>query len=172
MARNLALLILTALILSACGRSSDEPPARATLFYDPAEAARPDAPPPIDADFRADTAAALVFHTDEAIRGAPPRPMLVMFYTDYCGDCIAMRPHIHALEAEYWGKIDFIYLDRELLLNYEIITLLDVQSQPEFVLMEIGQAEPVQHWRGAPPIETLRSALDDFLAERSGFRTE
>ena len=159
------LLILSALLLTACGLTSEGPPAQATLFYDPAQGARPTAPAPIEANFRADTAAALVFHQDEAIRGAPPRPMLVMIYTDYCGNCIAMRPHIHALEREFWGRIDFIYLDRSARINYEIITLLDVQSQPEFVLMQVGQAEPVQHWRGAPPIEELRAALDDFLGE-------
>ena len=158
--------LILILLLAGCGRLSNEPFVTQTPFYDPADAVRPTAPAPIDGDFRDDTATDLVYHTEESIRGAPPRPMLVMVYTDYCGNCIAMRPQIHALEAEYWGEIDFIYLDREALINYEIITLLDVQSQPEFILLDVGQEEPIAHWRGAPPIEELRAAMDDFLENR------
>jgi thiol-disulfide isomerase/thioredoxin len=157
------ILLLAAMLLAGCGLSSDNSPVQSTQFYDPAQGVRPDAPPAIDADFRDDTAAALVFHQDEGIRGEPPRPMLVMIYTDYCGNCIAMRPQVHALEAEFWGRIDFIYLDRDDIINYEIITLLDAQSQPEFILLDVGQSDPIQHWRGAPPIDELRAAMNDFL---------
>jgi thiol-disulfide isomerase/thioredoxin len=167
-ARLAGMLLLAIVLLAACG-SDGSPGAQPTQtqFYDPAEGVPPTAPAPIDAEvFRHDTASALVFHDNADVRGVPPRPMLVMIYTDYCGNCIAMRPQIHALEAAYWGQIDFIYLDRDFLLNYEIITLLDVQSQPEFILMEVGQVQPIQHWRGAPAIDEMRAAIDEFLAER------
>lgn len=163
MLRILLCLSLVMLGAAACtGSQSAEDPAirpTQTLRYDAERAARPTAPAPIDGGFREDDAVRVVLNS------ATGRHVLFLFiYTDYCGNCLAMRPYIAQLEAEYWDKVDFLYLNRENYAeSYEILTHYEVISQPEFLLLDRNN-QVVEHWRGAPPIADLRRAIDDLLA--------
>lgn len=70
---------------------------------------------------------------------------------------------MHGLEAEYWGRIDFVYLDREDANNADIVSRYSVAYQPEFILI-MPDGTMVQHVRGGMGEDQLRQMLDNFLA--------
>lgn len=69
---------------------------------------------------------------------------------------------MHGLEAEYWGQIDFLYIDREDPANMELNQLLGVRTQPEFYLVD-ADGNLVESWFGARSEEDMRSSLDAYL---------
>ncbi len=74
---------------------------------------------------------------------------------------------VHGLEAEYWGQVDFIYLDREAPENAAIVQEYGVRYQPIiYVLAPDGTV--IQPWFGAPTEEDIRMVLDGYLAENGG----
>ncbi|MFP4321901.1 MAG: thioredoxin family protein, partial [Anaerolineales bacterium] len=87
-----------------------------------------------------------------------------VFFTDICGTCLAMRPHLHALEAEYWPAIRFLYLDANNPANIEAIERLNIQNTPAFVFMYFYE-DVIERWDGAPPLDAFRAAFDAYLAE-------
>lgn len=44
---------------------------------------------------------------------------------------------VHRLEAEYWGEVDFVYLDRENPANAEIVNQFGIRYQPVFILVDV-----------------------------------
>lgn len=113
-----------------------------------------DAPAPVDGDYAADTA---------TLVGATGRPQLVEFFTYWCSVCRSIKPTIHTIEAEYWGQVDFVYLDREADANSEVVQQFGIFGQPVLVLLDANGNE-VQRWFGAVNGNELRAALDDHLA--------
>lgn len=73
---------------------------------------------------------------------------------------------MHGLEAEYWGRIDFVYLDREAPDNKSVVNLYGISYQPVFILVEPDGTE-VQRWAAITGDE-LRAALDAYLTSRDG----
>jgi len=43
---------------------------------------------------------------------------------------------VHRLEAEYWGKVDFVYLDREAAMNADLVDQFGIRYQPVFILVD------------------------------------
>jgi thiol-disulfide isomerase/thioredoxin len=118
---------------------------------------RPTGPVPVNGDYRYDPA---------TVVGATGSPQFLEFFTSWCPTCKAMKPTIHALEAEYWGKLDFVYLDREAPANSEVVATYGIASQPIFILVDANGNE-VERWFGTVPEDTLRAAFDDYLAASS-----
>jgi thioredoxin-like negative regulator of GroEL len=52
---------------------------------------------------------------------------------------------VHRLEAEYWGKVDFVYLDREASMNADIVRQFDIRYQPVFILVDADGNE-ITRW--------------------------
>jgi hypothetical protein len=73
---------------------------------------------------------------------------------------------VHGLEAEYWGRIDFIYLDREDSDNADVVNQFGVVYQPVFILIT-PDGEEVQRWFNGTA-ETFHEILDAYLAEVGG----
>jgi thioredoxin-like negative regulator of GroEL len=73
---------------------------------------------------------------------------------------------VHGLEAQYWGKVDFVYIDREDPLNTEVVQQFGVRYQPVFFLLA-SDGTVVQEWAGYPGEDTLRETLDTYLATAS-----
>lgn len=71
---------------------------------------------------------------------------------------------MHGLEAEYWGQVDFIYLDREAAKNAEIVDQFGIRYQPVFILVD-AQGSEVQRWNVLQEAE-IRNILDDYLASQ------
>jgi thiol-disulfide isomerase/thioredoxin len=117
-------------------------------------AGRPDAPAPLDGDFRNDPA---------TVFAATGRPQFVEFFTYWCPTCKSIKPTIHALEAEYWGQIDFVYLDRESDANSALVERFGIRGQPVLILVTADGTE-VQRWFGSVDADTLREGFDSQLA--------
>ncbi len=118
---------------------------------------RPSAPVPINGDYRYDP---------PTVVAATGNPQFLEFFTGWCPTCKTMKPTVHGLEAEYWGTLDFVYLDREAPANSELVATYGISSQPIFILVDADGNE-IQRWFGIVPEETLRGAFDDYLATAS-----
>ena len=73
---------------------------------------------------------------------------------------------MHGLEAEYWGRVDFVYLDREDPNNQSVVQTYGVVYQPELVFVA-PDGTVIEHWFGFNE-GTVRSALDGYLAATGG----
>ncbi len=117
------------------------------------------APAPPDAPFRDDL--------DDLVINfgyAQPQPFFIVFYTDYCGTCQAMRPHLHALEAEYWSRVIFLYMDANNPANIEAVERLEIRETPVFVLLYFYD-NVLQRWDGAPSMDDFRAAFETHVTE-------
>lgn len=65
---------------------------------------------------------------------------------------------MHGLEAEYWGEVDFVYLDRDDPANDDVGRELGVHGHPTFYVLT-NQGRVVWQWYGAPSEAALRAAL-------------
>lgn len=74
-----------------------------------------------------------------------------------------MRPIVHGLEGEYWGQVDFVYIDREAGDNQDLTQRFGVRGQPIFVLLS-AEGEELQRWFGRVTDSDLRAALDGVLS--------
>ena len=70
---------------------------------------------------------------------------------------------VHGLEAEYWGQVNFLYIDREDPANVDVVQQFGVRYQPIFFLLD-AEGNIVEQWAGNPGEDGLRQALDDLLA--------
>ena len=52
---------------------------------------------------------------------------------------------MHGLEAEYWGRVDFVYLDREDPKNAEVVALFGIKYQPVFILLT-PDGQEIKRW--------------------------
>jgi thioredoxin-like negative regulator of GroEL len=73
-----------------------------------------------------------------------------------------MRPMVHGLEAEYWGQIDFVYLDIDDSGNDGVKEQYEFISQPTFILIE-ADGTVLQRWFGYVSEEEFRQALDAVM---------
>lgn len=73
---------------------------------------------------------------------------------------------VHRLEAEFWGEIDFVYLDQYDAANREVLDLYGVRGRPTFVLID-SDGTAVERWFGAIAEEQIRAILIEYLAENS-----
>ena len=71
---------------------------------------------------------------------------------------------MHGLEAEYWGRIDFLYIDRENPNNAAVVDRFGITYQPVFVLLDENNNE-VARWFDTRE-STIRENLDSLLAGR------
>ncbi len=78
-----------------------------------------------------------------------------------------MRPIVHRLEAEYWGRIDFVYLDIDDPVNQAIKDAYGFTAQPLFILVEPDGTE-VRRWFGYTNEEEFRQAFDAYLEQAGG----
>ncbi len=59
-----------------------------------------------------------------------------------------MAPVVHGLESQYFGKIDFTFLDIDDANNADLMREFGFRYQPMFVLID-GNGTPVKTWAGA-----------------------
>lgn len=70
---------------------------------------------------------------------------------------------VHGLEIEYWGQVEFAYLDVDSSAVGKFKDQLGFRYQPQLFLID-GDGNVVQEFAGNQPEEVLRTALDDLLA--------
>ena len=73
-----------------------------------------------------------------------------------------MAPVVHGLEIEYWGDIEFVYLDIDSSSTQSFRQQLGFQYQPQIFLLD-GEGNVVQQFAGTQPEERLREALDALI---------
>ena len=112
----------------------------------------PVAPAPADS-YRADV---------PTLIGATGNPQLVEFFAFWCTTCRYMRPTVHELEADYWGKLNFVYLDIDDAANSDTMKEFGFVAQPLFVLVD-SEGTEIQRWYGVVDAEEFRTAFDAAL---------
>lgn len=75
-----------------------------------------------------------------------------------------MAPIVHELEAEYYGRIRFVYLDASDPRTKEFQQALGFRGQPSFYLLD-GEGRILKQWLGLVSAEEFRAAFDAALAQ-------
>ena len=88
---------------------------------------------------------------------APPRPVVVDFWADWCAPCKQLSPILDELAGTYDGKIDFVKLDTNA--NTSVPARYGVLRLPTVLVFSGG--EVVKQFMGAVPKLQLRKALDE-----------
>jgi hypothetical protein len=70
-----------------------------------------------------------------------------------------MAPIVHGLEVEYYGEIDFVYLDVDDPANDGFKSLLGYRYQPHFMLID-GEGNIIQQWLGPVSADDFRQVFD------------
>lgn len=73
---------------------------------------------------------------------------------------------MHRLEAEYWGKIDFVYIDSDASSNKSVKDRFNARGYPIFVLIEPDGTE-IGRWFGYVDTNDLQLTMDSYLANAS-----
>jgi hypothetical protein len=73
-----------------------------------------------------------------------------------------MAPIVHGLEAEYFGRIGFVYLDTKDKATSEFQRSLGFSVQPEFYLLD-GEGNVLYKWVGPVSQEEFRMIFDQQL---------
>lgn len=74
-----------------------------------------------------------------------------------------MRPIVHGLEAEYWGEVDFVYLDREANSNSDIVQKFGIFGQPVLIFLAPDGETIIKQWFGRVDAATLSAEFDAYL---------
>ena len=75
-----------------------------------------------------------------------------------------MAPVVHGLEAEYFGKINFAFLDADDPATESFRKDFGFRVQPEFYLVD-GQGQVIKKWVGFVSEEDFRSEFQNALGE-------
>ena len=73
-----------------------------------------------------------------------------------------MAPMVHGLEAEYFGKIKFAYLDADDPQTFDIQKTLGFYYQPEVYLLD-ANGNVLKKWVGFTSEEEFRSEFAKYL---------
>jgi len=69
---------------------------------------------------------------------------------------------VHGLEAEYYGKIKFTYLDVDDPANEDFKSQLGYRVQPHLFLLD-AEGNIIQQWLGSITADELRASFDTAL---------
>lgn len=72
-----------------------------------------------------------------------------------------MAPIVHGLEVEYFGSVNFVYLDIDDPANDNFKKELGYKYQPHFFLVD-GEGNILLQWLGPVPVDDFRAAFDMY----------
>jgi hypothetical protein len=70
---------------------------------------------------------------------------------------------VHRLADEFKDRVDFIYLNIDRPETFEARQRFDIVARSQYVLID-AQGNLIQKWFGFLDEETVKAAIDDFLA--------
>ena len=73
-----------------------------------------------------------------------------------------MAPMVHGLEAKYFGRIQFTYLDADDANTFDFQRALGFRYQPEVYLLD-GQGTVLQKWVGYTSEEEFEAVFAQYL---------
>jgi len=73
-----------------------------------------------------------------------------------------MAPIVHGLEAEYYGRINFVFLDAGDLATKDFQRTLGYRVQPEIYLLD-GEGNVLYQWYGYVEAPDFRAQFDQYL---------
>jgi len=73
-----------------------------------------------------------------------------------------MAPMVHGLEAKYYGKINFVYLDADDIGTDPFQRELNFFYQPEVYLLD-GDGTVLHQWRGSTSQEEFEAVFAQYL---------
>lgn len=86
-------------------------------------------------------------------------PVLVDFWAQWCGPCLATAPILEELAKEYAGKIDFAKVDVDA--NGPLAVKYGIAAIPTMIVFKGGQ--PVRQVIGYKSKKDLKKVLDEAL---------
>jgi thiol-disulfide isomerase/thioredoxin len=121
------------------------------------------ATPPVDALPIATSRGPELHATDPAtVSLASGGLQFVEFFRFTWGTCRAMAPMVHGLEAQYFGRIKFTYLDADDPLTLDIQRTLGFYYQPEVYLLD-AEGNVLQKWVGFTSQEEFEAVFAQYL---------
>jgi thioredoxin-like negative regulator of GroEL len=75
-----------------------------------------------------------------------------------------LAPIVHGLEAEYYDRINFVYLDVDDPANDSFKEQFDFRYQPQMVLLD-GEGQVVTQWIGPIPRDEFVRAFEEILSQ-------
>jgi thioredoxin-related protein len=75
-----------------------------------------------------------------------------------------MAPVVHGLEAEYFGRNNFAFLDADVPATESFQRKFGFSVQPEFYLVD-GQGQAIRKWVGFVSEENFRSEFQNALGD-------
>ena len=73
-----------------------------------------------------------------------------------------MAPIVHGLEVEYFGRVNFVYLDIDNPANDDFKQVLGYRVQPNLFLLD-REGNIILQWLGVVTAEELRAAFDSAI---------
>lgn len=78
-----------------------------------------------------------------------------------------MKPMVHGLEQEYWGQVEFVYLNIDDPATEAVKDQYAFRYQPYFVFIT-PDGSVVWQWQGFAREDDFRQVLDEYLASTGG----
>lgn len=78
-----------------------------------------------------------------------------------------MKSMVHRLEADYWGKIDFVYLDGDRSETSSIRNRYAMFGQPQFVFID-ADGDIIERFTGRTAEVLFREAFDAYVSGAGG----
>ena len=95
----------------------------------------------------------------EVIQKSKTIPVLVDFWAEWCGPCVALKPVLEKIATEYEGKIILAKAETEK--NQTQVQKFGVMSIPSVKLFKNG--EVIDEFTGAQPESTIKHWLNQKL---------